>query len=380
MPTLSLCVIAKDEEQNIGRCLKSAKPFVDQMVVVDTGSIDFTVEIAEELGAEVYHHLWQDDFALARNKSLEHATGDWILFLDCDEELDPQTAPLLRQLIETSQYSGYWVKIVNMFNNQANTAFQGFRLFRNHPNHRFECPIHEQILPSVIKNTSSEQIAPSELTIYHHGYENDQTIFQSKIERNLRLLQKAMKDYGHTGFIPFYMAVEHQKLGNFEKALEYYQLSLQKTDARESYAPAMIRSMMFCYLNLNRFSEGLIFADRFLQVYPNYTDLVYLRGLLYARLEKDLEALSCMNQCLKMGPPPIHLFSTKGIASEMPLEFIRQWVDQELQKATILVKQGKTNQAFTALNSVFNQLKKTPLADPFNRMIQTMITILSGAQ
>lgn len=380
MATISLCIIAKNEEQNIGRCIKSAQPYVDQIVVVDTGSTDFTVEIAEELGAEVYHHIWQDDFALARNRSLDYATGDWILFLDCDEELAPVTAPNLRKAIEDERYNGFWVAVVNMFNNQPYTSFQGFRIFRNSPLHRFECPIHEQILPSVIRNSSPDKITQSNVTIYHHGYENDNINQKSKIERNLRILQKAMKDYGHTGFIPFYIAVEHQKMGDFAKALEYYRISLQKTNIEESYAPAMIRSMLYCFMNLGQYQEGIQFANQYLKAYPRYTDLAYLKGLLYAKLGKISEALACMNRCLAMGPPPVQLFSVHGIAKEIPQSLIKELLENQLLEASRLAAEGKTDQVFTVLNSIFSQLKMTPFEDTFNKMIQTMINTFFDAQ
>ena len=380
MPTISLCIIAKNEEQNIERCIKSAKPYVDQIVVVDTGSSDFTVEVAERLGAEVYDHLWQEDFAQARNKSLEKATGHWILFLDCDEELDPLTAPKLKKIVQNEKYNGYWVKIINMFNNRPGTSFQGFRLFRNDPRHRFECPIHEQILPSVIRNSSPETIGHSTITIYHHGYENDETTYKNKIERNLKILHKAMKDYGQTGFLPFYIAVEHQKMGEYQRALEFYQQSLQKTDLKESYAPAMIRSMVHCYTALGQYQQGLDLANKFLNIYPGYTDLVYLKGIIYQQMGKISDALACMNQCLAMGPPPVHLFSVQGIAQGLPLKAIQQLIEGLLQETPELVRNGQTLQALTGLNTVFDQLKKTPFEATYNKMIQTMIINFPGAQ
>lgn len=374
--TISLCMIAKNEEKHIARCIESAKPFVDQIVVVDTGSTDFTVEIAEGLGAEVYHHIWQDDFALARNQSLEYATGDWILFLDCDEALQPETAPMLREAAQNDAYQGYWVNITNMFNEQPSTTFTGFRLFRNNPLHRFEVPIHEQILPSVIRNSSADKIGHSNITIYHYGYENEPAVYKNKIERNLRILYKAMKDYGQTGFLPFYIAVEHQKLGEYEKALEYYQMSLQKTALTESYAPALVRSVVFCLLYLKRYQEGIDFADRYLKAYPEYTDLVYLKGTIYAELGNTAQALACMNQCLAMGPPPIRLFSNHGVADEKPRTLIKYLTDNLIQQGTDYFAKGESSQAFTALDQAFSQLKKTPFEDSYNRMIETMINAL----
>ncbi|CCO07380.1 glycosyltransferase family 2 protein [Desulforamulus hydrothermalis] len=374
--TVSLCLIAKNEEKHIARCINSAKPFVDQIVVVDTGSTDHTAEIAESLGAEVYHHIWQDDFALARNQSLSYATGDWIIFLDCDEELAPATAPLLRQVIQDDYYQGYWVKIVNFYDNRPSTSFIGFRLFRNSPRHRFEIPIHEQILPAVIRNSSPEKIGQSDITIYHYGYENDQEAHRNKIQRNLRILHKAMRDYGQTGFLPFYLGVEYQKLGDYQKALAYYQISLPRTPLTESYAPALVRGMAFCLLSLKQYQAGIDLIDHFLQVYPDYTDLVFLKGAMYAAQENIPAALACMNRCLAMGPPPGHLFSSHGIGREKPLAVIKDLTEKLLHQAAASLARGECSQVFLTLNTVLEQLTKTPYEEGFHKMIEIMLATL----
>src|SRR3954454_17988622 len=96
--TLSLCMIVKDEEEWLERCLAAAKPAVDEIIIVDTGSIDRTVEIAESFGATVLHHEWTGSFSDARNVSIEAATGDWIMYLDADEVLVEDDAPRLHAL------------------------------------------------------------------------------------------------------------------------------------------------------------------------------------------------------------------------------------------------------------------------------------------
>jgi len=100
--TVSLCMIVKNEEAYLADCLASAKPFVDEMVIVDTGSTDRTVEIAQRFGANVFHFPWCDDFAAARNESLRHASGDWILEVDADERVPPELAQEIRAAIETA--------------------------------------------------------------------------------------------------------------------------------------------------------------------------------------------------------------------------------------------------------------------------------------
>jgi len=109
---ISLCVIAKDEEENIARCLDSVRGVCDEIIVVDTGSRDRTAEVAASRGARVFDHPWGDDFAAARNAGLERATGRWILVLDADEELS-EGGEILRQLAQSSDVEGFFLRIRN---------------------------------------------------------------------------------------------------------------------------------------------------------------------------------------------------------------------------------------------------------------------------
>src|SRR3954465_5602757 len=97
---LSLCMIVRDAEQSLREALASVRPFVDEMVVVDTGSVDSTRRIAEQEGARVFDFIWRDDFSAARNYWLQQAAGDWIFWMDADDVLPPQSGHELRRLID----------------------------------------------------------------------------------------------------------------------------------------------------------------------------------------------------------------------------------------------------------------------------------------
>src|SRR5262249_7770815 len=112
-PRLSVCLITRDEEAFLARCLNSIRSVADQIVVVDTGSQDRTIQIAQQFGAEVYHFPWCDDFAAARNTALEHATGDWVLILDADEELIPQAKPALLAELGDSRAIAYRLPLID---------------------------------------------------------------------------------------------------------------------------------------------------------------------------------------------------------------------------------------------------------------------------
>src|SRR5688572_18495395 len=105
--TISLCMIVRNEERLIGQCLASVKGFVDEMVIVDTGSEDATADIAHQHGARVYEYPWTGDFSEARNHSIAQATGNWILVLDADEKLAARDAQQLRSLVQETRACGF---------------------------------------------------------------------------------------------------------------------------------------------------------------------------------------------------------------------------------------------------------------------------------
>jgi glycosyltransferase involved in cell wall biosynthesis len=111
--TLSLCMIVKNEEDNLERCLESVREVVDEMVIVDTGSTDGTVAVAEKFGARVFHHPWQGSFSEARNHALGFAVGDWILQMDGDEELEREDIPILKKVVQSNLYNAINVALLN---------------------------------------------------------------------------------------------------------------------------------------------------------------------------------------------------------------------------------------------------------------------------
>jgi glycosyltransferase involved in cell wall biosynthesis len=144
-PQISLCMIVKDEETLLPRCLSSIQGVVDEIIVVDTGSTDRTVAIAQSFGASVYHHPWQDDFAAARNESVRYAHGDWILVLDADETLLSDCIPALRQAI-TSPHCLAVTLLRKEIGAQQNPYTLVSRLFRRLPQIQFQRPYHETLM------------------------------------------------------------------------------------------------------------------------------------------------------------------------------------------------------------------------------------------
>ena len=222
---LSACVITKNEEENIGTWLASMKKLADEMIVVDTGSADRTVEMAKAAGARVFHHAWQNDFAAAKNAALEKAKGDWILFLDADEHFSPQTLPKVRPLLEKVEASpkpivGVICRLVNIDKDHGNRftgAIFQLRIFRNSPDLRYEGRIHEHVVDA--HRAEHEMFATPEIVIFHTGYSESRV--QKKLERNLDFLRQKEEAEGESADDALHYMDCYYGLGDFIKAEEY---------------------------------------------------------------------------------------------------------------------------------------------------------------
>ncbi|GMA56841.1 hypothetical protein GCM10025858_13440 [Alicyclobacillus sacchari] len=177
---LSACLITKDEEFTLSRCLESLTGVVDEIIVVDTGSKDKTVDIARDHGAKVYFHEWDGDFATARNAALERASGEYVLVIDADEFLDPMDKRHIRSKLLESRADGYLVGVVNYTGTsaryQTSSPVQVLRVFKN--GYRYSGSIHEQVLPAVID--SGGRIETLNLRIHHLGYLYEFVVYKAK--------------------------------------------------------------------------------------------------------------------------------------------------------------------------------------------------------
>lgn len=202
---LSICLIVKNEEKNLPACLDSVQGLADEIIVVDTGSQDGTVEAATRKGAKIFHHPWQNDFSLARNFSLDQATQEWILWLDADDRLKDGDRQAIRALVDAearppSQAFGFLVKNSGD-GGLTGTVFNQVRLFPNRKELRFESPIHEQILPSLERAGVPVRFLP--ITVLHTGYADPVTA-REKQKRNREMLEKQIRDGMHVTPITYY--------------------------------------------------------------------------------------------------------------------------------------------------------------------------------
>ncbi len=193
-PSITLCLIARNEEKNIAHCLDSFKDFVQEIIVVDTGSTDRTVEIARSYEAEIRYFPWIDDFAAARNVSIQNAKGDWILRMDADEWAEPAEMIKLQNAALSGIADVYMcrtVSINSLDSAKAPTSILNLRLFRNHLGLVFEQAIHEAVTFSAIR--LGLNIAVTNIIFLHSGYDVSEQDMDGKITRNLLICNKGLQ-------------------------------------------------------------------------------------------------------------------------------------------------------------------------------------------
>jgi glycosyltransferase involved in cell wall biosynthesis/Tfp pilus assembly protein PilF len=233
-PRLSVCLITKNEERFLGQCLQSIRDLAHQIVVVDTGSTDRTVALAQEHGAEVHHFAWCDDFSAARNAALEHATGDWILVLDADEELAAKDREALRAHLQDAAAIGWRLPLLNVGYEAVGCAYVP-RLFRNAPGLFFIGRVHEQIFGSVEVRRAEWGLENrlGEATLLHHGYTSEVMQERKKVERNLALLEQAVLEQPDQPHLLMNLGLELSRSGREAEGLERYRQAFQAMSAQK---------------------------------------------------------------------------------------------------------------------------------------------------
>ncbi|MBE3584410.1 MAG: glycosyltransferase [Limnochordaceae bacterium] len=301
---LSACLIVKNEEQFLPECLASLRGIADEVVLVDTGSTDHTVEIAQAAGARVVHEEWRNDFSAARNRSLQEATGEWILVIDADERLQPGQAERLRQLLTEGQADAYQLLIVNFPDDEdARATSHRIGLFRNRREYRYEGLVHEQIGPSILKGGG--KIVTCSLKLDHLGYDVKVRIAKGKESRNVGLIQRALKQDPGNPFMRYNLAQEHYTAGRFEEAVVQFRRCLWLAPAdKVSYGSIAVYRMVDSLARLKRWEEALRLCDQYEGLMPDYTDLKFLDGVVALNAGDMQRALLSLLKAVGQGESP----------------------------------------------------------------------------
>ena len=255
---LSLCMIVKDEAENLPVCLQSVKDLVDEIIVVDTGSKDETVKAAEEFGARVFSYKWNDDFSAARNESLKYAVGEWILVLDADEVIDRVNKDKIRKIIRKKGTLAYYLNFRSRIRGEGAGEYvynAHPRLFRNNMGICYQGRIHEEIVSSVEQAGGRMELSDVEVT--HYGYEESVYADKDKAKRNIRILLKEIQGNPDNGMTYYYLGEAYSLMQKWTDAVDYYKKGAEKENVPQMNLAVLFQNMGTALLHQKKYDEAI---------------------------------------------------------------------------------------------------------------------------
>jgi tetratricopeptide (TPR) repeat protein len=313
---ISLCMIVRDEEKQITRCLQSVKHLVDEIIVIDTGSSDKTKEIARAFGARVHDFSWTQDFSEARNYGLSKAAGDWILVLDADEVIAPVDHRNISRLVSKksagpSAYSFVTRNYTTQAGTQGLTVNDGrylqeeagigwfpsskVRLFPNQKSIRFENPVHE-FVEGTLKR-AGVMIKECQVPIHHYGRLNlDKTM--AKGEAYYLLGKKKLEENGEDPKAIFELAVQAGELGRFEEAAGLWEILLRlKPDD-----PLALFNLGFACMELGDYQKALVSSKKAMEIDPGLKESAVNRSTCELYVGDIKKAISVLEKIVSQAP------------------------------------------------------------------------------
>lgn len=368
MPKLALSMIVRDASSTLGACLSSAKNIVDEIVIADTGSSDRTVEIAREYGAHVLQIPWKDDFASARNQALEAVASEWILSLDADELLDPQSAKIIPSLLNAGSISGYLVTIRNYVLSledrvwdrpatpndsewadvkvfPAYVEHENVRLFRRDARIRFVGRVHESVGPSIENSGLSLKDAP--FLIHHFGLAADREV---RAQKNI-----------------FYRELGRQKLIDMPNNPQaYLELGMVELD------------------NFGNVAEALRLFEQACELNPRMGVAWFFAGLAHFKLGAHRQALQCLKKAQKQGHLTSFVAETIGDAHynlgefsqsvrayKQAIKSARDFLLVESKLGLAVVRAGGVEEGLTKIRSTVERQPQQP--ELHDRLILSLV-------
>lgn len=285
-PCLSLCMIVRNSERTLRDCLASIRPWVDELVVVDTGSEDNTCQIAREFGARLHYFTWCDDFSAARNESLRHAGGRWLLWMDADDTISAENGRSLRDLALNTNDEQLWAYVLQVHcpgrkqeGPDSVTVVDHVKLLRNRPEIRFEGRIHEQVLSSIRRGGG--RVAWTNLFVVHSGSDLSAEGQAAKLERDLRILLLELQERPDHPFTLFNLGMTCSEIRAFDLAARFLRRSLAVADPKESHVRKAYALLVHCYTQSGQLALAWNALDEGLKHYPSDVELRFREGLLH---------------------------------------------------------------------------------------------------
>lgn len=336
---ITLSMIVKNEESMLRGCLESVQKVVDEIVIVDTGSTDRTIEIAKEYGSKIFQFDWIDDFAAARNEALKHSKGKWILYLDADERISQFEIDKFRKsLSELNDDVGGLICTIesphsNLTGGESDVHRGSYpRIFRNLgiDKIKFQGRVHEQISPSLKENKL--ELLQSDIIIYHLGYDQSREIMESKIQRNYRMLLQHVREEPTNGYSWYQLG---QTLGHMnlkKEAEETIKFALKCGNLSPMIEASATASLAQFTGNDKRFEEALNWANRSLVLVPNSLYAKNLRAYALLHLGRFDESVIEFEETLKLKKKFYNNAPTSGYDVDVPKSIIEEGLSKAKNK------------------------------------------------
>lgn len=303
-PLLSAAIIVKDEAEFLRRCLRSIADVCDEIVVVDTGSVDASVDVAREFGAVQTVRPWDGDFSAARNASLDLATGRWILYIDADEQLDACDAGALRDELSAATNAvalRVWFRARPIW-----SPYREFRLWRHRPDIRFAGRIHETMVPDIRRIEADEGMVIADTDLFrltHFGYEGDQS---AKHRRNLPLLEQRVAELPDRVYLWNHLGDIRAELGDLDGAHAAWTKGLDVIRAKG----LVDRTDVLCFAGhaMQLIAAGRDVSDLVAEMQetcPWYHTLEWIAASNHRAQGRSEDAIPHLRTLIRIGPDPL---------------------------------------------------------------------------
>ncbi len=305
--TISLCMIVKNEEKFIRRCILSAMPLVSEAIIVDTGSTDKTIEIIKsfreefDMDIKIIETTWENNFAKARNLSIKDAKGDWILILDADEMIECNIE-LLKQFLETMDETMWTIPIINYADKGAPAVSTVMHRLYQNKDVSYIGEIHERILQNgenKIGTVMPERVAK----IHHVGYKTEVVKQKNKGQRNLKIIREQIKKEPNVSFHRFNLGKTYMQQRKYDKALDAFIKWSKCTDSHYYEQIEAGYSVALCLLNLKRYDDAQDYLIKLKknETFTNQPKLYNLWAELYEKQKKYKQSFICHHRALICG-------------------------------------------------------------------------------
>ncbi|QDT40357.1 SPBc2 prophage-derived glycosyltransferase SunS [Gimesia alba] len=291
--TLSLCMIVRDNEDTIGPCLESIKPWVDEIIIVDTGSKDRTPDICREYGARMFEFPWCDDFSAARNESIKHALGKWIFWMDSDDTITEECGRKLKELAAQDHPDHLLGFIMQVHcpgpeGDVSMTAVDHVKLFRNYPDLRFEHRIHEQIIPAIRRRGGD--VSWTDLYVVHSGSDHSVEGRKRKLERDYRLLELDNTERPNHPFVLFNLGMTYADDEKYPEAIKYLKQCLDVSHPSESQVRKAYALLVNALSQNEQHLEAWDYCCQGLTHFPGDKELLFRQAMLHHHFGRLIDA------------------------------------------------------------------------------------------